>query len=49
MALAETIPQDPTPRDSEIPRDPRDFAPVIDLNGLSVKFGGRPILQEPAR
>ena len=26
-------------------RDPANFAPVIDLNGLSVTFGGRPILQ----
>lgn len=26
-------------------KDPRNFAPVIDLNDLSVKFGGRPILQ----
>ncbi len=26
-------------------RDPAKFAPVIDLNDLSVKFGGRPILQ----
>jgi ABC-type multidrug transport system ATPase subunit len=26
-------------------RDPANFAPVIDLNELSVKFGGRPILQ----
>jgi ABC-2 type transport system ATP-binding protein len=26
-------------------RDPANFAPVIDLNDLSVKFGGRPILQ----
>lgn len=26
--------------------NPKNFAPVIDLNGLSVKFGGRPILQD---
>ena len=26
-------------------QDPSNFAPVIDLNDLSVKFGGRPILQ----
>src|ERR1700750_153346 len=26
-------------------RDPANFAPVIDLNDLSVNFGGRPILQ----
>jgi ABC-2 type transport system ATP-binding protein len=26
-------------------RNPANFAPVIDLNDLSVKFGGRPILQ----
>ena len=25
--------------------DPKNFAPVIDLNGLSVEFGGRPILK----
>src|SRR5213078_5360601 len=27
-------------------RDPANFAPVIDLNELSVSFGGRPILRE---
>jgi ABC-2 type transport system ATP-binding protein len=39
MALAETV-QEPA-----IARNPADFAPVIDLNNLSVKFGSRPILQ----
>ena len=39
MALAEKI------QDQAILRNPANFAPVIDLNGLSVKFGGRPILQ----
>src|SRR5258708_9055425 len=39
MAVAETIPEQASPR------DPANFAPVIDLNDLSVKFGGRPILQ----
>src|ERR1044072_2170657 len=39
MALAENI-QAPA-----INRNPADFAPVIDLNNLSVTFGGRPILQ----
>jgi len=45
MALAETIQEQPTPRDSAGLRDPSNFAPVIDLNALSVQFGGRPILQ----
>jgi ABC-2 type transport system ATP-binding protein len=39
MALAQTV-QKPA-----IARNPADFAPVIDLNNLSVKFGNRPILQ----
>ena len=45
MALAETIPEQPIARDPASLRDPANFAPVIDLNDLSVKFGGRPILQ----
>ncbi|HVQ36182.1 MAG TPA: ABC transporter ATP-binding protein [Pyrinomonadaceae bacterium] len=40
MALAET-----TIQEQASIRDPSKFAPVIDLNDLSVKFGGRPILQ----
>jgi ABC-2 type transport system ATP-binding protein len=39
MALAETVEQQ-----ASLP-DPSKFAPVIDLNDLSVSFGGRPILQ----
>lgn len=39
MELSETI-----QKQASIP-DPANFAPVIDLNGLSVTFGGRPILQ----
>ena len=39
MALAEPI------QEQAILRNPANFAPVIDLNGLSVKFGSRPILQ----
>jgi len=39
MALAATIQEQATLR------DPAKFAPVIDLNDLSVTFGGRPILQ----
>jgi ABC-2 type transport system ATP-binding protein len=39
MALAET-----TLAQARI-NNPANFAPVIDLNDLSVKFGGRPILQ----
>ncbi|MDQ5846999.1 MAG: ABC transporter ATP-binding protein [Acidobacteriota bacterium] len=39
MALAETVHEQ-----ANLP-DPTKFAPVIDLNDLSVKFGGRPILQ----
>jgi ABC-2 type transport system ATP-binding protein len=39
MALAETTLEHATTS------DPLNFAPVIDLNDLSVKFGGRPILQ----
>jgi ABC-2 type transport system ATP-binding protein len=39
MALAETVEQQ-----ANLP-DPAKFAPVIDLNDLSVSFGGRPILQ----
>jgi ABC-2 type transport system ATP-binding protein len=39
MALAETVHEM-----ANLP-DPAKFAPVIDLNDLSVKFGGRPILQ----
>lgn len=27
-------------------RNPGNFAPVVDLNGLSVEFGGRPILKD---
>jgi len=39
MALAETVEAQTSLR------DPAKFAPVIDLNDLSVSFGGRPILQ----
>jgi ABC-2 type transport system ATP-binding protein len=39
MELSETVQQQTSLR------DPANFAPVIDLNGLSVTFGGRPILQ----
>jgi len=39
MAVAATI------QEQERFKDPANFAPVIDLNDLSVKFGGRPILQ----
>src|SRR2546423_922338 len=39
MAVAATV------QDLTILRDPANFAPVIDLNDLSVSFGGRPILQ----
>jgi len=39
MALAEPVQQQ-----ISVP-NPANFAPVIDLNDLSVKFGGRPILQ----
>jgi ABC-2 type transport system ATP-binding protein len=39
MAVAEKIQEQ-----ASLP-DPTRFAPVIDLNDLSVKFGGRPILQ----
>jgi ABC-2 type transport system ATP-binding protein len=39
MALAETAVEQTSLR------DPAKFAPVIDLNDLSVSFGGRPILQ----
>ncbi|HKO63124.1 MAG TPA: ABC transporter ATP-binding protein, partial [Pyrinomonadaceae bacterium] len=39
MAVAENIPE------AASPPDPSKFAPVIDLNDLSVTFGGRPILQ----
>jgi ABC-2 type transport system ATP-binding protein len=39
MALAETVEEQ-----ASLP-DPAKFAPVIDLNDLSVTFGGRPILQ----
>ena len=39
MAVAEKI------HEQASGRDPSKFAPVIDLNDLSVKFGGRPILQ----
>jgi ABC-2 type transport system ATP-binding protein len=39
MALAETV------QEQASLRDPTKFAPVIDLNDLSVAFGGRPILQ----
>lgn len=34
-----------TPQEQARLKDPSNFAPVIDLNDLSVKFGGRPILQ----
>jgi ABC-2 type transport system ATP-binding protein len=40
MALAAT-----TVQEQASLRDPAKFAPVIDLNDLSVSFGGRPILQ----
>src|SRR6202158_6400748 len=40
MAVAATTIKEPTSV-----QDPAKFAPVIDLNDLSVKFGGRPILQ----
>ena len=39
MALAATVQKQASLQ------DPAKFAPVIDLNDLSVKFGGRPILQ----
>jgi ABC-2 type transport system ATP-binding protein len=39
MALAATV------QEQASLRDPAKFAPVIDLNDLSVTFGGRPILQ----
>ncbi len=39
MALAATV------QEQASLRDPANFAPVIDLNDLSVTFGGRPILQ----
>ena len=39
MALAETV------QEQASLKHPANFAPVIDLNDLSVKFGGRPILQ----
>ncbi len=39
MALAETV------QEQASLKNPANFAPVIDLNDLSVKFGGRPILQ----
>ncbi len=45
MALAETTQDQPTPRETARLHDPSNFAPVIDLNALSVSFGGRPILQ----
>src|SRR5438034_10104705 len=45
MAIAEPIPELPIARDSGGLREPATFAPVIDLNDLSVKFGHRPILQ----
>lgn len=45
MAIAETTQEQPTPRETAGLHDPSNFAPVIDLNGLSVSFGGRPILQ----
>ena len=45
MAIAEPIPELPIARDAGGLRDPANFAPVIDLNDLSVKFGHRPILQ----
>jgi ABC-2 type transport system ATP-binding protein len=32
-------------REQEAQLDQKNFAPVIDLNGLSVEFGGRPILK----
>ncbi|HYJ88522.1 MAG TPA: ABC transporter ATP-binding protein [Pyrinomonadaceae bacterium] len=34
-----------TPQEQARLKDPANFAPVIDLNDLSVTFGGRPILQ----
>jgi ABC-2 type transport system ATP-binding protein len=39
MAIAEPLPEQTSLR------NPANFAPVIDLNDLSVRFGGRPILQ----
>ena len=39
MALAATV------QEQASLQEPAKFAPVIDLNDLSVKFGGRPILQ----
>ncbi len=45
MALAETTQEQPGPRETAGLHDPSNFAPVIDLNSLSVSFGGRPILQ----
>lgn len=45
MAIAETTQEQPTPRETARLHDPSNFAPVIDLNALSVSFGKRPILQ----
>lgn len=39
MAIATELPK---PKSYQ---DPSNFAPVIDLNDLSVEFGGRPILK----
>jgi ABC-2 type transport system ATP-binding protein len=45
MAIAETTQEQPTPRETARLHDPSNFAPVIELNDLSVSFGKRPILQ----
>jgi ABC-2 type transport system ATP-binding protein len=45
MAIAENTQEQPGPRETARLHDPSKFAPVIDLNALSVTFGGRPILQ----
>ncbi len=45
MAIAETTQELPAPRETARFQDPSNFAPVIDLNGLSISFGRRPILQ----
>lgn len=45
MAIAETTQEQPGARETARLHDPFQFAPVIDLNALSVTFGGRPILQ----
>jgi len=45
MAIAETTQEQSGARETARLHHPSQFAPVIDLNALSVTFGGRPILQ----